>query len=124
VSTLNAINTLLLGLLTGTGMGAGLSWLALRRHHRGLAAETEMAHLHAQAATRAALASLRLRHEIDHVYCPALPECVNQLSLAPHPTTHPDPADLIHDDNPTARHTGRALAAATSSAQPNQAPPG
>jgi hypothetical protein len=38
------------GLLAGTGMGAGLGWLALR-HHRGLTAETEMA-THAQAANQ------------------------------------------------------------------------
>jgi hypothetical protein len=126
MSSLTALDILLIGLLSGAGLGGGLTWLGLRTRHRDLAAETAQAHVRAGAATRAALACLRGRRPahragtaeppLERGSHPADPSITAAKSTEPSTRLRPDqPAqpELVQPSDPVAPHRVRVLIAAS-----------
>jgi hypothetical protein len=125
MSSLTALDILLIGLLSGAGLGAGLTWPGLRTRHRGLAAETAQAHVRAAAATRAALACPRGRRPaprdgkgetpLERGSHPADPSITAAKSTEPSPRLRSDqPAQpqLAQPSDPVAPNRVRVLIAA------------
>jgi hypothetical protein len=123
MSSLTALDILLIGLLSGAGLGGGLTWLGLRTR---LAAETAQAHVRAAAATRAALACLRGRRPAHRagtaeppLECgshPADPSITAAKSTEPSARLRPDqPAqpELVQPSGPVAPDRVRVLIAAS-----------